>query len=317
MRRIRSASRRAQFAADPGPDGRRRHAVQHAQEPRAAAGRARFTTSTSATRSRCGCSGTTVIATVEQFLSIPAGTQTPATSAGGVVDLESQVRWRRCALVVGRLARGPAAHVGRRRELRPAERAARRATTISSAPTLGVKGALRRDENNITYDLDQYTQGTWDFAPAWSATVGVRHSEVNFDSEDHFITGDNRDDSGEREVRSHLAGCRPRVQGTSVAASVRLIWPGLSDAARARSSRIARMAARAEPRLCAPARSDSRELGAKLQVSSDLTGEVTLFQALTRNEIVVNTNLGRPLDVSECGAHAPQWRGAGAGLPLR
>ncbi len=62
--------------------------------------------------------------------------------------------------------------------------------------TLGVKGALRRDENNITYDVDAYTQGTWDFADAWSATLGVRRSEVHFDSEDHFITGTNGDDSG-------------------------------------------------------------------------------------------------------------------------
>ena len=41
-----------------------------------------------------------------------------------------------------------------------------------------------------------------------------------------------------------------------------------------------------------PARSDNSELGVKLQMNPNLTAEATVFQALTRNEIVVNTNLG-------------------------
>ncbi len=98
--------------------------------------------------------------------------------------------------------------------------------------TLGVKGALRRDENNITYNVDAYTQGTWDFADAWSATLGVRRSEVHFDSEDHFITGTNGDDSGGVTVRRHVTGRGPGVQGSAVDPSLRLVRSGIPDAAR-------------------------------------------------------------------------------------
>ncbi|MGH8260263.1 MAG: TonB-dependent receptor domain-containing protein, partial [Steroidobacteraceae bacterium] len=41
-----------------------------------------------------------------------------------------------------------------------------------------------------------------------------------------------------------------------------------------------------------PARSDNSEIGAKFDVRPDLTAEVTAFQTLTRNEIVVATNEG-------------------------
>ena len=52
------------------------------------------------------------------------------------------------------------------------------ATTTTSAATLGVQGELRRNENDITYDIDEYTQVSWDFAPRWSLMAGVRHSDV-------------------------------------------------------------------------------------------------------------------------------------------
>ncbi|MFX8871975.1 TonB-dependent siderophore receptor, partial [Acinetobacter baumannii] len=45
-------------------------------------------------------------------------------------------------------------------------------------PKLGVQGALRRNENDIVHDLDEYLQGTWDFASQWSAMLGVRRSDV-------------------------------------------------------------------------------------------------------------------------------------------
>ena len=34
--------------------------------------------------------------------------------------------------------------------------------------TLGVEGALRRDENNKVDNFDQYVQGSWQFAPRWT-----------------------------------------------------------------------------------------------------------------------------------------------------
>lgn len=50
--------------------------------------------------------------------------------------------------------------------------------------TLGVAGQLRRNQANTVRDFDQYLQALWQFAPAWTATAGVRHSRVQFGSDD-------------------------------------------------------------------------------------------------------------------------------------
>jgi iron complex outermembrane receptor protein len=62
--------------------------------------------------------------------------------------------------------------------------------------TCGVKGALRRNENNIAFNFDQYMQGNIDLTKKWSVSGGVRNSRVNFKNEDHYIAADNPDDSG-------------------------------------------------------------------------------------------------------------------------
>lgn len=60
----------------------------------------------------------------------------------------------------------------------------------------GEKGALGRDEDNTVFNFDQFVQAEWLLAERWSVSGGVRHSEVEFDSVDYFITGTNPDDSG-------------------------------------------------------------------------------------------------------------------------
>jgi len=227
---------------------------------------------------------------VEQFLAIPVGAQTPATHSGGVIDLDrkfggADVRWTwRSELAGGPISWVVGASYDRQNEHR-------RGYNNFVGTTLGVRGALRRDENNISYNMDVYTQGTWDFARNWSATLGVRRSEVHFDSEDHFIVGTNGDDSGEVQfdATSPVAGLVYKAtpwlnlyasygQGFQTPLGSELAY-------RADGQGGLNLALR-------PARSNSSEVGAKLQISRNLTGEVTAFRALTRNEIVVNTNAG-------------------------
>lgn len=62
--------------------------------------------------------------------------------------------------------------------------------------TLGVKGKLRRDENNTVSNFDQYAQASIDLLPKWSVTGGVRHSRVSFKTKDYYIATGNGDDSG-------------------------------------------------------------------------------------------------------------------------
>jgi iron complex outermembrane receptor protein len=225
---------------------------------------------------------------VEQFLSIPIGTQNPPTSAGGVVDLDrnfggGDVRWSWRGELAGRaLSWVAGVSYDRQNELR-------QGYNNFIGTTTGVKGALRRDENNITYNLDEYTQGTWEFAQAWSATVGVRRSEVHFSSEDHFIAV-NGDDSGKAkyDATSPVAGLvfKPAPwmhlyasygQGFQTPLGSELAYR--SDGARGLNPLKA-------------AYNTSNELGAKLQFSERLTGEVATFQTRTRDEIVVATNVG-------------------------
>ena len=72
----------------------------------------------------------------------------------------------------------------------------------------GVQGKLRRDENDIVDDIDEYTQGTWDFAPQWSLMAGIRHSDVQFHADDNFISTTNPDNSGSVCVRRYIPGGR-------------------------------------------------------------------------------------------------------------
>jgi iron complex outermembrane receptor protein len=60
----------------------------------------------------------------------------------------------------------------------------------------GALGDLRRNEDDFVTDTDEYLQAEWTPLADLSALVGVRHSDVRFVSDDHFITGPNPDDSG-------------------------------------------------------------------------------------------------------------------------
>lgn len=52
---------------------------------------------------------------------------------------------------------------------------------------LGVQSALKRDEKNNVGTWGSFIQAKWDFAPRWGLDLGVRYTEVNFKSNDHFI----------------------------------------------------------------------------------------------------------------------------------
>jgi iron complex outermembrane recepter protein len=227
---------------------------------------------------------------VLQFLSIPVGAQKPATSAGGVVDLDRQfgggdARWSWQGPLAGRpLSWVVGVSYDTQNELR-------RGQNNFVGDALGVIGALRRNENDIARNIDEYTQASWEFIPRWTLTAGIRHSEVRFLSEDHYITPSNGNDSGaatytaSSPVAGLLFAARPWLhlyasygQGFQTPLGSELAYrpdggPGLDFGLR-------------------PARSDNSEIGAKLRMSRNLTAEVAAFDTLTRNEIVVATNAG-------------------------
>ncbi len=231
---------------------------------------------------------------IQQFLAIPVTVQLPPTSSGAVVDLNRQfggmdARWSWQGAVADRPMTWVAGVAyDRQNELR---RGYNNYTGPVSDPDLGVQGALRRDENDIVHDLDEYVQGTWDVAALWSLMAGMRHSDVNFDSLDHYITPTNGNDSGgvTYSATSPVAALNFKPlswlrlyasygQGFQTPLGSELAYrpdggAGLNFGLR-------------------PARSDNTELGVKMQMTQDVELEAAVFQTLTRNEIVVDTNLG-------------------------
>ena len=227
---------------------------------------------------------------VLQFLSIPVGAQKPHGSSGGVVDLDRQfggadARWTWQGPLAGRpLSWVVGVSYDTQNELR-------RGYDNFAGGTLGVIGLPRRNENDIARNMDEYTQASWEFLPLWTLTAGLRHSEVRFLSEDHFITPTNRDDSGAVTymatspvagllfaARSWLHLYASYGQGFQTPIGSELAYrpdggAGLNFGLR-------------------PARSDNSEIGAKLRLRHDLSAEVAAFDTLTRDEIVVATNAG-------------------------
>ena len=227
---------------------------------------------------------------VLQFLAIPVVVQKPPTSSGAVVELDrdfggGDTRWSWQSELAGRpFSWVVGVSYDRQNELR-------RGFNNYLGSELGVQGDLRRDENDITYDIDEYTQARWDVAPRWSLTLGVRHSDVNFSVQDHFITATNGDDSGSA---TYSAGTP--VAGVVFKASD---WLNLyASYGRGFQTPLGSELAYRPDGLAGPnfalqpARSINAEFGAKLQIHPALNAEATWFETTTHDEIVVDTNLG-------------------------
>ncbi|MDE2095312.1 MAG: TonB-dependent receptor, partial [Burkholderiales bacterium] len=126
----------------------------------------------------------------EQFQSIPTGPQASPLHPGGVIALGrdyrgADLRWT----LKSTLADAPLTLVSGLAYDALAEH--RQGYQNFIGTTLGVQGALRRDEINDVANFDQYLQANWQFAPKWSLNAGLRHSQVRFKSTDAYIVGTN------------------------------------------------------------------------------------------------------------------------------
>ena len=226
----------------------------------------------------------------EQFQAIPVATQANPLHPGGVIVLGrdysgTDLRWifktvlndRPFTLIAGMAYDVLDEH--------------RRGYRNFVGTTLGVEGALRRDETNGVSNFDQYLQSSWQFATDWTLNAGLRHSSVRFNSKDAYIVGANKDDSG-----SATYGATLPVLGLMFALSdsVHLYatagrgfeTPTLNELAyRPNGATGLNFALQ-------PATSNSGEVGIKMH--SDAMGEFTtaLFLTRTADEIVTLTNTG-------------------------
>ena len=225
----------------------------------------------------------------EQFQAIPVAPQASPLHPGGVISLErdysgTDVRWT----AKTRLADGPATLVAGIAYDTLDEH--RRGFQNFVGPTLGVEGALRRDENNEVSNFDQYIQGSWQFAPRWTIHAGVRHSKVSFSSEDHYIVGPNPDDSGQLEFSATLPVVGLMFEATPglhlyATAGRGFETPTLNELAYRPNGLTGLNLA------LGAAKSDSYEAGIKTRNDwGDLN--VALFETRTSNEIATLSNVG-------------------------
>ncbi|MDV7434137.1 TonB-dependent receptor [Acinetobacter baumannii] len=153
----------------------------------------------------------------------------------------------------------------------------------------GVKGALRRDEDNTLWNIDPYVQASWQFLPTWRLDTGVRYSNVHYKSKDYYIVGLNGDNSGKTSYEEVLP---------SVALSWQITPEVLAYASYAKGFETPTFTEMAYPAQggastldLKPSISDTYETGLK---SQNQLGDFTLavFQTKTKNDIVSAESFG-------------------------
>ncbi|WP_312307445.1 TonB-dependent receptor family protein [Acinetobacter variabilis] len=147
--------------------------------------------------------------------------------------------------------------------------------------TLGVKGELRRNEDNTLWNADPYIQASYNFAPDWTLDAGLRYSNVHFKSEDRYLS--NGDNSGKTTYEKLLP---------SVALSWKILPDLMTYASYAQGFETPTFTEMAYPAdgsndvlSLKAAESETYELGLK---SANRFGDMTLaaFQTQTKNDIV-------------------------------
>jgi len=152
---------------------------------------------------------------------------------------------------------------------------------------LGVRGALRRDENDVVSNVDPYVQTEWQ-SGAWRLTGGLRHSRVKVDVADRFLSNGN-DSGGMTFSRTTPAlGALYKLTPTvSLYASAARGFetPTLNESFYSGTGGGFNFGLR-------PARSTHVEAGAKTQLGDAARMDVALFQVRTRDELVVDAANG-------------------------
>jgi len=227
-----------------------------------------------------------------QYQSIPVATQAPITQPGGVIGLQRRyegldAQWTARTRLLGHAFNVTAgASTERMDEQR---RGWQNFIGTGASQVLGVEGALRREEDNRLRSLDEYLQAVWSLDRV-SLTAGLRHSDVRFDSQDHFIAGANGNDSGSTQFQAttpvlgvvfhatdtlnlYASAGRGFETPTFNELSYRPSGPGLNFGLR-------------------PATSRQWELGAKAELAQRWRANLALFEARTSDELVVLSNQG-------------------------
>ena len=223
---------------------------------------------------------------VIQYQAFSKAFQAPASHSGGVVDFDrdfsgTDINWTHVnPLAGGRLTTTAGVEYGRSSD-------ARQGFENFVGTQFGVKGALRRDEQDKVSNVDPYLQAEWQ-AGAWQLSAGLRHSRVKVSVDDRFLSNGN--DSGELRY-SHttpVLGVLYRVspqlnvyasaaRGFETPTLNELFYSGVGGGFNFNLS---------------PAHSTHLETGVKTRLGDSTRVNAAIFQVRTSDELVVDNSSG-------------------------
>ncbi|MGZ5083425.1 MAG: TonB-dependent receptor family protein [Usitatibacter sp.] len=223
---------------------------------------------------------------LDNKLSTPLAAQLPPSSSGGIVTFD-RVYSGVGLQVARRIALGDSVNARILGELDYDRMRDDRQGYINNA---GVQGALRRDEDDIVANGDALLQADVDFGDRWSAIAGVRSSRVRFETHDRYIAPGNPDDSGTLtySATNPVAGVTWHASpGLNVYANAGRGFetPTFTELAYRNNASGLNTDLRAS-------RSNHGEIGAKWRPTPDHAIDAAIFDIHTRDEIVVDTNVG-------------------------
>ena len=223
---------------------------------------------------------------VIQYQSFSRAFQQPATHSGGVIDFDRDFRgvdvnWQDVRpLGNGTLRTTFGVEYADSQD-------ARQGFENFVGTQLGVKGRLRRDEDDRLTSIDPYVQTQWE-SGAWVLTGGLRHTRLKVGVRDRFLS--NGDDSGGtvyngtapvigilRKVSPSLNLYASAARGFETPTLNELFYAGTGAGFNFG---------------LAPSRSVHLEVGAKKMFGQHTRADIALFQARTQNELVVDASNG-------------------------
>ena len=223
---------------------------------------------------------------LDNKLSTPLVNQLPPSSSGGIVTFERHYAGAALQLAQ-RVAFGDGVAMRFVAALEHDRMVDDRQGYLNNA---GVQGALRRDEDDRVANTDALLQASLDLGERWSAIAGVRTSRVRFETDDRYIAPGNPDDSGSLSYRATnpVAGLTWRASSD---------WNVYANAGRGfETPTFTELAYRNNASGLntdlKASKSTHAEVGTKWRPGANQAFEAAVFDIRTRDEIVVDTNVG-------------------------
>ncbi|MEO8171400.1 MAG: TonB-dependent receptor, partial [Oxalobacteraceae bacterium] len=228
---------------------------------------------------------------VTQYQAFSKGFQAPASHSGGVVDFDRDfggfdLHWIDVSQFGnGSLTTTVGLDYGRSSD-------DRQGYENFIGTQFGVKGRLRRDEQDVVTNLDPYLQTEWQSGD-WALTAGLRHSRIRVKVDDRFVSAGNGDDSGSvnysrtTPVLGLLYKATPALnlyasaaKGFETPTLGEMFYSGSGDSLGGFNFNLK------------PSRSTHLEVGVKAVLGSDTRVNLALFEVRTDNELVVDGSSG-------------------------